>query len=172
MKTINNKIKSKRFLKKKFHYFTGNSYDVRIKCITKKVKQLFKLKSKNPLPPCVIYEGVSTCQDSYIVETIRNVEIRWDKHEVRKDTEPAKHLESNSNHKILLNAPANDRIRKKFPASLIALNPLIANPIKWSTTLKQFVGKLPTNCLRVFDHFVGLALKGLIPYPSSLVFLM
>ena len=28
-------------------------------------------------------------------------------------------------------------------------------------TLKQFVGKLPMNCLSVFDHFVGLALKGL-----------
>ena len=27
--------------------------------------------------------------------------------------------------------------------------------------LKQFVGNLPTNCLSVFDHFVGLALKGL-----------
>ena len=32
---------------------------------------------------------------------------------------------------------------------------------KWSNTLKQFVGKLPTNCLSVFDHFVGLAFKGL-----------
>ena len=41
------------------------------------------------------------------------------------------------------------------------LNPLSANPTKWSNTLKQFVGKLPTNCLSVFDHFVGLALKGL-----------
>ena len=30
-----------------------------------------------------------------------------------------------------------------------------------SNTLKQFVGKLPTNCLSVFDHFVVLALKGL-----------
>ena len=40
-------------------------------------------------------------------------------------------------------------------------NPLSANPTKWSNTLKQFVGKLPTNCLSVFDHFVGLALKGL-----------
>ena len=27
--------------------------------------------------------------------------------------------------------------------------------------LKQFVGKLPTNCLNVFDHFVVLALKKL-----------
>ena len=34
------------------------------------------------------------------------------------------------------------------------LNPLSANPTKWSNTLKQFVGKLPTNCLSVFDHFV------------------
>ena len=32
---------------------------------------------------------------------------------------------------------------------------------KWSNTLKQFVGKLPTNCLSVSDHFVKLALKGL-----------
>ena len=41
------------------------------------------------------------------------------------------------------------------------VNPLSANPTKWSNTLKQFVGKLPTNCLSVFDHFVELALKGL-----------
>ena len=40
-------------------------------------------------------------------------------------------------------------------------NPLSANITKWSNTLKQFVGKLPTNCLSVFDHFVELALKGL-----------
>ena len=30
-----------------------------------------------------------------------------------------------------------------------------------SNTLKQFVGKLPTNCLSVFDYVVKLALKGL-----------
>ena len=36
------------------------------------------------------------------------------------------------------------------------VNPLSANPTEWSNTLKQFVGKS-----RVFDHFVGLALKGL-----------
>ena len=36
-----------------------------------------------------------------------------------------------------------------------------ANPTRWLNTLRQFVGKWPTNCLSVFDHFVGLALKGL-----------
>ena len=40
-------------------------------------------------------------------------------------------------------------------------NPLSANITKWSNALKQFVGNLPTNCLSVFDHFVGVALKGL-----------
>ena len=40
-------------------------------------------------------------------------------------------------------------------------NPLSASISKWSNTLKQFVGKLPTNCLSVFVHFVGLVLKGL-----------
>ena len=34
------------------------------------------------------------------------------------------------------------------------VNPLSANPTKWSNTLKQFVGNLPANCLSVFDHFV------------------
>ena len=41
------------------------------------------------------------------------------------------------------------------------LNPLSMNFTKWSNTLKQFVGKLLTNCLSVFDHFVGLVIKGL-----------
>ena len=41
------------------------------------------------------------------------------------------------------------------------LNPLSANITKWSNTLKQFFGKLPANCLSVFDHFVILAFKGL-----------
>ena len=42
------------------------------------------------------------------------------------------------------------------------LNPLSANPTKWSNPLKRFVVNLPTNCWSVFDHFVGFALKGLI----------
>ena len=47
------------------------------------------------------------------------------------------------------------------------MNSLSANPTKWSNTLKHFIGKLPTNCLCVFDHFVGLALKGLRMFLGS-----
>ena len=40
-------------------------------------------------------------------------------------------------------------------------NPLSANPTNWSSTLKQFAGKS-----RVFDDFVGLALKEQILAPA------
>ena len=42
------------------------------------------------------------------------------------------------------------------------INPLSANPEKWSNTLKQIVANLPMICLSVFDHFMNLALTGLI----------
>ena len=41
------------------------------------------------------------------------------------------------------------------------VNPLSAKLTKWTNTLKQFVGNLPTNCLSLFGHVMGLALKGL-----------
>ena len=40
------------------------------------------------------------------------------------------------------------------------INSLSAKFTKWTNTLKQFVGFCRV-CLSVFDHFVGLALKGL-----------
>ena len=43
---------------------------------------------------------------------------------------------------------------------IFTLNPLSAYPTKWLNTLEQFVGKLPTNCLSVFDHFWDWRLKG------------
>ena len=45
-------------------------------------------------------------------------------------------------------------LRPQFP-----FNSLSANPTKWSSILKQFVGNFPTNCLSAFDHFVGLTFK-------------
>ena len=50
---------------------------------------------------------------------------------------------------------------RNVPANMILCNSLSASPTKWSNTLKQFVGKMPANCLSMFDHFVWLTLKGL-----------
>ena len=57
----------------------------------------------------------------------------------------------------------HDKKLRRYSADIpvFLLNPLSANLTKWSNTLKQFYGKLPKNCLSVFDHFLGLALKGL-----------
>ena len=62
---------------KMFDVFTDDNYDILIKWFTEKVKQLFRLKGRNPHPSCVIYEGVYSCQESYIAETVRNAEITW-----------------------------------------------------------------------------------------------
>ena len=52
--------------------------------------------------------------------------------------------------------------KKYLRVGFIFFNPLSAILTKWSNILKQFVGNLPTHHLNVFDHFVGLVLKGLI----------
>ena len=66
---------------------------------------------------------------------------------------------------ILMNYPWKFELDAKMDwcvrINIQDLNPLSANFTKWSNTVKQFVGNLPTNCLSVFGHFVGLALKGL-----------
>ena len=65
-------------------------------------------------------------------------------------------------HCCYFNLHSNKHLRALKSTYIIAkLNPLSAHPTKWSNTLKEFVGNLPTNCLSVFDHFVKLALKGL-----------
>ena len=51
-----------------------------------------------------------------------------------------------------------------FMKNVKGSNRLSTNIIKWSNTVKQFVGKLSINYLGVSDHFVGLALKRLIKF--------
>ena len=39
----------------------------------------------------MVNEGVCSCQESYINETVRKVEIRWQEHkDIQKNSEPAK----------------------------------------------------------------------------------
>ena len=50
------------------------------------------------------------------------------------------------------------------------LNPLSTNPTKWSDTFKSR-RQQQTNCLSVFEYFVGLAIKGLNMFSELLIFL-
>ena len=64
---------------------------------TKKMRQIFRLKDKNVHPSYVpVYQGNCSCGETYIGETMRNLETRIAEH----DSEPAKHLKHHPNHSI------------------------------------------------------------------------
>ena len=72
------------------------------------------------------YAVLCFCQESYIGETVRNVEIRWQEHEdTQKYSELEKLLKNNPTHsftwKVLLPASSIRRIRQNMEASIIAL---------------------------------------------------
>ena len=94
-----NELVARRFLPK-FYQITNQNFQATIKWITKKAKSLFSLKDKNPYPACQIYKGTCVCDETYIAETIRNVDFRWYEHEdIRKESEAVKHLRKNLNRK-------------------------------------------------------------------------
>ena len=70
---------------KKFDKFTNNTLEV---------KTLFGVKDKSLHQACKIFKGVCSCGESYIGETIRNVEVRWDEHNSNpmKKSNPLKHI--------------------------------------------------------------------------------
>ena len=70
-----------------------------IKWVARMVNLLFKVKSKNPHPSCVIYMGKCSCREGYIGKRERNVAKRWSEHKSPTErTESARHLSSNISH--------------------------------------------------------------------------
>ena len=85
---------------------------------------------------------------------LESIEIRqhWNKMGINTN------INTSSNHPLMV---------QKIVVNSFSVNPLSVKITKWSNTLKQFVDKLPTNCLSVFDHFVTLVLKGLKYIPCA-----
>ena len=120
-----NEVASKQFIKT-FNKFTNDKYDIRIKWLTRKIKTLFKLKHPCIHLACKIYKGVCTCAETYIEETIRNVEIRWKEHNIPSDkSNPSKHINSHIDYiftwSIIFNAPIKKFKRKIIEACFIAV---------------------------------------------------
>ena len=71
-------------------------FDVQIKWLSKKVKTLFKVKDKSLHQTCKSFKGICSCNESYIGETIRNVEVHWDEHNNPMNTSnQSKHVKDN-----------------------------------------------------------------------------
>ena len=140
-----------------------------------KVKSLFPSKDRNIHPPCKIYKGVCNCGETYIGETIRNVEERQSEHNsAGNKSETAKHLADNENHSflwnILLAAPKDGRTRKNLEAFFIAKlkpslnrqedsnmlnlfrNGVTQQPlfIRWTETYSKLTIKILRECLNDF----------------------
>ena len=112
---LKNESSSKQFIKK-FDKVTNDTFDLQIKWLTKKVKTLFRVKDKSLHQACKIYK--SSCGGSYIGETIRNVEVRWDeRNNPMKKSNPSKHIKDNLDHVfnwlVLANVPEN-MFQQKF----------------------------------------------------------
>ena len=109
----NGNEKVSKQLLKKLKVFTKQKYDFIIVWKTKKVKQLFPLKEKDPYPSCKICGGLCSCKENYIGDTKRNITL-WNEHEnPYKDSEAAKPLFQHPDHvfqwKVLMSAPMNNR---------------------------------------------------------------
>ena len=73
-----------------------------LKWLTKIVKSIFALKDTNFHLPCKIYRGLCNCGETYISETIPNVEEHFSEHNSADNkSKPAKHLADNNKHSFL-----------------------------------------------------------------------
>ena len=139
---MKNEIASKQFIKK-FNCFTSFKFDVRVKCLTRKIT-LFHLKDKSLHPACKMYEGICVCGEKYIGKIERNVEIRWMEHNTPRDkSNPAKHLRDNIDHsftwKVINNAPNRKLVHKILQACFIA-------------TMKPIIDKIDSDLLHLFTN--------------------
>ena len=95
-----NELESRKFISK-LNKYTKWNFNFYIMWQTRKIETLFKLKDKNTHPSHVIYRGTCTCNQVYIGETARNLAVRINEHsDTNKQSEPAKHLKKNPDHKF------------------------------------------------------------------------
>ena len=95
----NTALWAEKRLIKVFHQFIGDKYDIAVKWLTKKTKWLFLLKDSSLHPSCKTHKGIYSFGDTYIDETICDVEKSWSEHNsAGNKSESAKHLGDNEEH--------------------------------------------------------------------------
>ena len=119
---------SKNFCEK-LEFYTNGKAKFNIIWVTRKIKSLFKIKDNVKHLSCVVYQGICSCGNNYIGETIRNAVTRIDEHQQPNGkSEPSEHLKNNPGHQfdwmILSRAPSHRLKRKILEVCFIKqLNP-------------------------------------------------
>ena len=88
--------------------FDGFDTFVGLSCSPKRTST-FTVKDKSLHQAC---KGICSCGESYIGETVRNVEVRWGEHNnPTKVSNPSKHIKDNVDHvfhwSVIARAPTN-----------------------------------------------------------------
>ena len=116
--------------------YTHNKYSFVVIWKTRNIRTLFPLKDRVVHVSDVIYEGICSCENNYIGETDRIAGCRWNEHEdIKKNSEPAKHLKDNPTHKfewkILSKASKDKRKRRILETFFIkTMEPTLNNQIQ------------------------------------------
>ena len=85
---------------------------------TKKIKLLFKTKDNVKHLRCVIYQGICSCENNYIDETMRDATTTINESEqTRGKSEPSKHLKKIPVHQFdwtILSRALYHRLKRKI----------------------------------------------------------
>ena len=108
---------SKKFCEK-LDFYTNGKVKFNIIRATRKIKSLFKIKDNVKHLSFVIYQGICSCGNNYIGETIRNAVTRIDEHEQPNGkSEPSKRIKNNPGHKfdwMILSRAPSPRLKRKI----------------------------------------------------------
>ena len=116
---------------KRLEVFSNKQFVFKVIWNTQKIKSLFPIKDRVQHSSNVTYEWKCSCQHSYVGETKRNVEVRWNEHQSNNGkSEPSKHIINNPDYsfqwKVLSKTPRDKRKRKILEAYFLRkINPKI-----------------------------------------------
>ena len=126
---------SKRFINR-LNGYTHDKYSFVVIWKTRNIRTLFPLKDRVLHVADVIYEGICSCENNYIGETDRISGCRWNEHEdIKKNSEPAKHLKDNPTHKFewkILSKASKEKYKRRILETFFikTLQPTLNNQIQ------------------------------------------
>ena len=118
------KEKFAKSLIKELVIFTNNKCKFNLFWNSRNIRSTLQINDNVKHYSCIIYEGICSCGENYVLESVRNVVLRWAQHEdANKQFQPAEHLKYFPDHnfewKVLTRTLEYKKKRKTLEAFLI-----------------------------------------------------